>query len=460
MGLLAGVLPSRCAGLRGGERGVGLETLHGVAHSMLELNSQADGTLARSSAEAAGCWKVEDLCQAARDVLFAGPIADEGSAWTGQSSAFSAPPQRSALQGLGQMQSDLAKALVASHGLQEAPDSIAELLWLALQGECQGLNGGPASKSGAKFEVTADGAFALKILKSDEASILQKLHEKQLYEAGPDFSRSLILPIWLVSPSHCIALMPNLKFGIKQIIGDTANIEKFDVKHIEAKSAERTPLFKRIRELGLGNLASDRTAWCGDWDAHERRRWRHGTRCWESMVAMIRSDLEFFTAQNLIDYSVVFHLASVEDLHVEDISPPSSGCLITARDGHWLVLCVHVIDYLMEKTVSRDIESIVKGLVKDLKAAKLRRTSKFSKYGNKTLRLFECVGDSNLPECQPYLDEVDQEAARAIAARPDSASGRAARRPADASDSDEDPAAISDASIALLEWHMASKRLH
>lgn len=107
---------------------------------------------------------------------------------------------------------------------------------------------------------------------------------------------------------------------------------------------------------------------------------------------MLKRDLAVLDDSYIVDFSLFVHVFERVDAFsaAEDHGlSPEAGC-ITEPQGS-AVICFSIIDFLLEYTVSREFESILKH-------------DKFEQYPKKLLQAFDCLGSLSADGCEGYLD--------------------------------------------------------
>jgi len=228
---------------------------------------------------------------------------------------------------------------------------------------------------------------------------------------------SLLVPFKLVVPEERIIVMPSFALEIETIFSDleqdlpsNPSSVKYDVKPLQVpNSRERRPFLMRLVRLRW-SPANDETLLCGfrsrgqDAAIWKRQAAVRGKECWTQLQNMLREDTalldrEWDRAKQLIDYSLVFTLAELEQNVSElpaNFELPASCILSRRPHSSAIVLCVNIIDYLMENRPMRWMESWFKG-------------SKFKHYALGVEALLECAGDLTKHNCQSYLYNACQD---------------------------------------------------
>mmetsp|Transcript_72091 Transcript_72091/g.187997 ORF Transcript_72091/g.187997 Transcript_72091/m.187997 type:complete len:198 (+) Transcript_72091:68-661(+) len=189
--------------------------------------------------------------------------------------------------------------------------------------------------------------------------------------------------------------MPNFRTETEHVLlplfPEGTRIHKFDVKPVQvAQSAERTDFISYLYTVG----------WTPSTDSTLVGSGCHGHECWERMLCTLEFDLSLL-GNGCIDYSLVFELAFAEgELSSEAAESLPKNCIASAMKPTVKAMCVHIIDYLMEYSTVRMLESWWKG-------------GKYDQYGSAVHDLFACVGDLHQPECEPYMALLNEEQARA-----------------------------------------------
>mmetsp|Transcript_22382 Transcript_22382/g.40320 ORF Transcript_22382/g.40320 Transcript_22382/m.40320 type:complete len:476 (-) Transcript_22382:453-1880(-) len=224
---------------------------------------------------------------------------------------------------------------------------------------------------------------------------------------------SLIVPFKLVVSSERIIVMPSFTLEPHAIIKDLGQdlrrspVKKFDVKPLQVpKSRERRPFLRTLVKLQWAPV-NDESLICGTrvrdpkstdalWSRSAEVR---GRECWRQLQTMLSQDtalLEGNWGKKLIDYSLMFTLAELAQNVSEipaDFQLPAS-CILSRRPGSSpLLLCVNIIDYLMDYSPTRWMESLLKG-------------RKFKRYASGIGQLLACVGDLSSADCEHYLEDA------------------------------------------------------
>eukprot|EP00930_Biecheleria_cincta_P026462 TRINITY_DN18650_c0_g1_i1.p1 TRINITY_DN18650_c0_g1~~TRINITY_DN18650_c0_g1_i1.p1 ORF type:complete len:467 (+),score=48.16 TRINITY_DN18650_c0_g1_i1:34-1434(+) len=313
--------------------------------------------------------------------------------------------------------------------------------------KCVSLDGGVASRSGAKLMMSPDSKWVVKVVKPAEFGLLWNLLEFDktwTYENGtwlnwkcmlekrdPDrcsvshnpytnryrkhieSATSLILPLKMMVKSQNIVVMPNVDLEVRRVLkelGSTAVVKKFDAKPIQVStSAQRPALLRELLTLGWapahdGSLVCGRVSleWFRATNQYEskgfsRRAEKHGNSCWMQLQRALVADtnlLDNFLGRKLVDYSLLVHLAQIEFKTLPANFELPVGCILSTQlQGQAILMCVSIIDYLMERTVLRWMESWTKD-------------KKFHGYAIGVRNLLKCVGDPSLEDCNEYLAEA------------------------------------------------------
>jgi len=270
---------------------------------------------------------------------------------------------------------------------------------------CLDLNVGEASRSSAQFAVTADSRFVIKLIDPKEMDTLQGLIEDGKYKNHLESHTSLFLPfLYLITDDAKLPLVIMHNFHTdfaetaKGVFQDTEyEKEKYDVKPAQCKhSVERAPLMGRLLQehwepVKDPALSCSRGA---------------GSICWTHIELMLSNDLEFLAdsrridglgrKMHYIDYSLIFLTATASGEHYPAVGlelPPN--CAVSVHNDKTTLICVHVVDYLVEKTWKRKLESYWKD-------------GKFEDYGEAVQDLLHCTGEMHFEDgekdCKEYLD--------------------------------------------------------
>jgi len=282
---------------------------------------------------------------------------------------------------------------------------------LSFLGGCDALSVGDESRSNAKFAITGDRKWVIKAIKRSEARALQNFagfssdgahkmtrspHEYQEHFISSAHNHgTFIVPFYALDSENNVVVMPNFRKETEQVLlplfPEGTRIHKYDVKPLQVKySAERTDFISYLYVLG----------WAPSTDATLIGSGCHGHECWERMVSTLEFDLSLL-GKGCIDYSLVFELAFAEgELSAEAAENLPKNCIASATEPTIKAMCVHIIDYLMEYSTVRMLESWWKG-------------GKYDEYGSAVHELFTCVGNLHQPDCEPYKALANEERVRA-----------------------------------------------
>jgi len=285
---------------------------------------------------------------------------------------------------------------------------------------CIALDGGGASRSGATLAMTVDEEWVLKKIKYEERISLlglmnlggNKYRQRMRQE-------TLMVPNVFLSLKYNAVIMPNFiheaEAVSRSVFSTNAHIDKYDVKpaQVRRKSEERGALLTRMNSSNWRPV-SDNTLKC---KVPEMRQGEHGSgqslqhggECWARLVTSLKYDIlalhdwrsidVFGVPLDFVDYSLVFMIAHAPNLSLESFEVNvekgiiPANCVVSAHAGIPTLLCVRLLDYLMQFTAARKLESLVKH-------------DKWLNYGAATQELLDCVGDLRAPNCSQYLNLV------------------------------------------------------
>lgn len=246
------------------------------------------------------------------------------------------------------------------------------------------------SRSKSIIQRTSDRKFIVKQIKADEMLVLSELNV-------PNHPNVMLNGWSHADPLRRLVVMPNMMEPANQLYGifcgddrDSDPLDKkiatlgddgskslaWDVKPLPAKSKERSRF--------LAFLVRKRV---------KLNEWKG----WDSTGMTLRNTLRWLAMNNLVDYSMfisAFRLSS-------NMTPE---CKIEARRNNCFkdprcaqegkecnIICLTVLDYLMEYSIGRQLESTWK-------------KRKWHNYKDKTSDFFDCLGDLTSSKCEKYLD--------------------------------------------------------
>lgn len=282
----------------------------------------------------------------------------------------------------------------------------------SLEGRCRSLAVGSSSRSAAPFFGTRDGKFVLKVIKPSEMLTLKHLAEstqgEHTYSQHIQRGNTLMVPFIYFVEEENLVVMPSMFSDMEELLyklygdGPTPKIAKYDVKPAQVPhSDERALWFAHLSEAGW-SLKEDETLVCGEHNVRLVGRARSGPACWKQLEDYANKDVDFLAsvrreefltgrAMEFVDYSMVFLVtASPGVVETSQVDVPAS-CVISTTDGNTNVICVRMIDYLMEKTLGRKLESVFKN-------------DKFFQYGETIKLLVRCSGDVGGEGCGAYRE--------------------------------------------------------
>jgi len=265
-----------------------------------------------------------------------------------------------------------------------------------------------SSRSGAYLFLSHDGKFFGKTVKANEFQTLWQFagngaaasFYREMMCASVAFGmsscrKSLILPFYLALATEIdnkplmFVLMPAAFKDERQFFDKFPSFEKdylgdiLDIKPFPSRS-EINIFVQLLQEKGL---------LLDEFDGYS------------SLKEKVAEDVSYFSRADLIDYSFLVWSGRYEAADKVDLRQTCPSCIqhcqpLPEGDVSCVVLCFRIIDYLMQFTLDRQIES---------KALYVNgRGDKFLDYGDKARDMLQCLG--NVPklglefiECRPYL---------------------------------------------------------
>mmetsp|Transcript_95820 Transcript_95820/g.189937 ORF Transcript_95820/g.189937 Transcript_95820/m.189937 type:complete len:599 (-) Transcript_95820:167-1963(-) len=152
--------------------------------------------------------------------------------------------------------------------------------------------------------------------------------------------------------------------------------QAFDVKPLPNLSEHLANLIITLTTGWLGSFAP-----LSRWDG------------WDAIKTRLHRDCMLLTSYGVVDFSLFIHVLQRTRLTVVNKSSTDlsakDGCIV--EPSHAAIVCFAVLDYLMQFSSSRKLESRFKA-------------DKFQDYGEKMVHAFACIGDVNSKGCEAYHD--------------------------------------------------------